>query len=165
MTRSNADQPSAVTLIAMNAARCTLVALKISPRAIGHRRASSMTSGVTSAQGSQDTNTINNGRSQALPAPTACIVRSVWLASNNAAAHQMAAIQTQPTLEVPFPLGIASLTARSSLAARALVEGVSARASIITDRLHQGWGENTGCNEWRFSCNERFQSLQRSSIE
>src|ERR1700722_16867785 len=76
MTRSNADQPSAVTLIAANAARCRLIALKISPRTIGdraasegtpsggHRRASSMTKGVASAQGSQETNTIKNGRSQ-----------------------------------------------------------------------------------------------------
>src|ERR1700682_5877135 len=132
MTRSNADQPSAVTLIAANAARCRLIALKISPRTIGHRRASSMTKGVASAQGSQDTNTIKNGRSQALPTPTACMVRRVWLASNNAAAHQMAAIQVQS------------------------VERASARALIMTDRLHKVCGEETDCNEWRFSCNKRF---------
>ena len=31
--------------------------------------------------------------------------------------------------------------------------------------LHQGFGEVTGCSEWRFSCNQRFQSLQRSPIQ
>src|SRR3984893_3066413 len=113
MTRSNADQPSAVALIAANATRRRLIALKISPRTIGHRRASPMTNGVASAQGSQETNTIKNGRSQALPTPTACMVRRVWLASNNAPAHQMAAIQVQP------------------------VERASARASVMTDTLHQ----------------------------
>src|SRR5258708_27646438 len=109
MTRSNADQPSAVTLIAANAARCGLIALKISPRTIGHRRASSMTNGVASAQGSQETNTIKNGRSQALPTPTACMVKRVWLAFNNAPPHQIAAIQIQ------------------------LVERASPRASVMTD--------------------------------
>jgi len=132
MTRSNADQPSAVTLIAANAARCRLIALKISPRTIGHRRASSMTNGVASAQGSQETNTIKNGRSQALPTPTACMVRRVWLASNNAPAHQMAAIQVQPRLGIPL------LTARSP------VERASARASVMTDTLHHGRGEDPG---------------------
>src|ERR1700722_11812004 len=141
MTRTNADQPSAVTLIAAKAARCRLIALRIWPRTMGHRRDSSMTNGVLSAQGSQETNTIKNGRSQALPTPTACMVRRVSLALNNAPAHQMAAIQVQP------------------------VERASARASVITDTLHQGSGEDTGCNEWRFSCNERFQSLQRSPIQ
>jgi hypothetical protein len=48
------------------------------------------------------------------------MVRRVWLASNNAPAHQMAAIQVQP------------------------VERASARASIITDTLHQGRGEDPG---------------------
>src|ERR1700682_220648 len=141
MTRSNADQPSAVTLITANAARCRLIALKISPRTIAHRRASSMTNGVASAHGSQETNTSKNGRGQALPAPTACMVKRVWLALNNATTHQMAAIQVQP------------------------VERASVRASVITDRLHQGFGEDTGCNEWLFSCNERFQSLPHSPIQ
>src|SRR5450432_2133380 len=117
MTRSNADQPSAVTLIAANATRCRLIALKISPRTIGHRRASSMTNGVASAQGSQETNTIKNGRNQALPTPTKCMVRSIWLASNNAAPHQMAAIQTQP------------------------VKRAFARALVMADTLHQVRGE------------------------
>src|SRR5579862_6836703 len=120
MTRSNADQPSAVALIAANAARCRLIALKISPRTMGHRRASSMTKGVASAQGSQETNTIKNGRSQALPTPTACMVRRVSLALNNAAAHQMAAIQVQP------------------------VERAPARASVMTNTLHQDRGEDPG---------------------
>src|SRR5882724_1524775 len=128
MTRSNADQPSAVILIAANAARCRLIALKIPPRTIGHRRASSMTKGVASAQGSQETNTIKNGRNQALPTPTACMVRRVWLALNNAPAHQMAAIQVQPPLGIPLlaarspPLGVPTLAARSP------VERASARA-------------------------------------
>src|ERR1700678_4735695 len=113
MTWSNSDQPSAAALTAANAARCKLIAFKISPRTIRHRRASSMTNGVASAQGSQEINTIKNGRSQALPIPTKCMVRSVWLASNNAAAHQMAAIQIQP------------------------VKRASARASVMTDTLHQ----------------------------
>ena len=109
--------PSAATLIAANAARCRLIALKISPRTIGHRRASSMTNGVASAQGSQEINTIKNGRSQALPTPTKCMVRSVWLASNNPAAHQMAAIQAQP------------------------VKRAFARALVMTNTLHQVRGE------------------------
>ena len=92
-----------------------------------------MTNGVARAQGSQETNTIKNGRSQALPAPTACMVRRVWLALNNAAAHQMAAIQVQPP-----PLGIPSLAAWS------LVERASARASVMTYTLHQGRGEDPG---------------------
>src|SRR6202790_1701606 len=141
MTRSNADHASAVTLIAANAARCRLIALKISPRTIGHRRASAMTNGVASAQGSQERNTIKNGRSQALPTPTACMVRRVWLPFNNAPAPQMAAIQVQP------------------------VERASARASVMTDTLHQGRGEDTGCSEWRFFCNKRFQSLQLPPIQ
>src|SRR5689334_7979096 len=95
MTRSNADQASAVTLIAANATRCRHSASKISPRMIGCRRASLMTSGVASAQGNQEINTIRNGLSHALPAPTACMVRRLWLALNNAPAHQMAAIQVQ----------------------------------------------------------------------
>src|SRR5580704_12137740 len=118
MTWSNADQPSAAALTAANAARCKLIAFKISPRTIGRRRASSMTNGVASAQGSQEINTITNGRSQALPTPTKCMVRSVWLASNNAAAHQMAAIQIQP------------------------VKRASAR--LMTDTLHQVRGEGPG---------------------
>src|ERR1700679_2576899 len=118
MTWSNADQPSAVALIAPKAARCKLIALKISPRTIGRRRARSITNGVASAQGSHEINTINNGRSQALPTPTMCMVRSVWLASNNAAAHQMAAIQIQP------------------------VERASAR--FMTNTLHQVRGEGPG---------------------
>jgi|SRR5580658_5559589 hypothetical protein len=136
MTSSNADQPSAVTLIAANAARCRLIALKISPRTTGHRRASSTTKGVASAHGSHETNTTKNGRSQALPTPTACMVRRVWLALKNAPAHQMAAIQVQ------------------------LAERASARASVMTDTLHQGRGEDLGCNEWRFCCNERSYSLR-----
>jgi hypothetical protein len=35
----------------------------------------------------------------------------------------------------------------------------------MTDRLHQGCDEVTGCNEWRFSCSKRFQSLRRSPIQ
>jgi hypothetical protein len=65
-------------------------------------------------------NTIKNGRSQALPTPTKCMVRSVWLASNNAAAHQMAAIQIQP------------------------VKRAFGRASVMTDTLHQVRGEDPG---------------------
>src|SRR5882757_8643422 len=126
MTRSNADQPSAVTLIAANAARCRLIALKISPRTIGHRRASSMTNGVASAQGSQETNTIKNGRSQALPTPTACMVRRVWLASNNAPAHQIAAIQVQPPLGIPLLAPAGGSLADRSVAARSPVERASA---------------------------------------
>ncbi len=68
---------------------------------------------------------IKNGRSQDLPTPTACMVSRVWLASKNAPAHQMAAIQVQP------PLGIPSLAARSP------VERASARASVMTGTLHQ----------------------------
>jgi hypothetical protein len=79
-----------------------------------------MTNGVASAQGSQEMNTIKNGRSQALPTPTKCMVRSVWLASNNAAAHQMAAIQIQPA------------------------KRASARASVMSDTLHQVRGEGPG---------------------
>src|SRR5712664_4883795 len=103
-----------------------------------------MTKGVASAQGSQETNTIKNGRSQALPTPTACMVRRVWLALNNAPAHQMAAIQVQRPLGIP-PLGISSLApAGGSLADRSVaarspplgipVERASARASVMTDR-------------------------------
>ena len=120
MTRSKADHASAVTLIAANAAKCRPVALKISPRTIGQRLARSMTSGVASAQGSQETNTIRNGPSHALPTPIACMVRRVWLALNIAAAHQMAAIQVQP------------------------VERVSVRASVMIDTLHQGRGGDPG---------------------
>jgi hypothetical protein len=79
-----------------------------------------MTKGVASAQGSQETNTIKNGRSQALPTPIACMVRRFWLALNNAAAHQMAAIQVQVQP----------------------VERASARASVMIDTLHQGRGED-----------------------
>src|ERR1700722_6774764 len=132
MTRSKADHASAVTLIAANAAKCRPVALKISPRTIGQRLARSMTSGVASAQGSQETNTIRNGPSHALPTPIACMVRRVWLALNIAAAHQMAAIQIQP------PLGVPSLTARLP------VERVSVRASVMIDTLHQGRGGDPG---------------------
>ena len=52
--------------------------------------------------------------------PTACMVRRVWLASNNAPAHQMAAIQVQSG------------------------ERASARALVMTDTLHQGRGEGPG---------------------
>jgi len=83
------------------------------------------------------------------------MVRRVWLASNNAPAHQMAAIQVQP------PLGVPSLTARS-LAARLPVERASC-ASFDHDRhtTTKVVAKIRGCNEWRFCCNER--SLSRSS--
>ena len=48
------------------------------------------------------------------------MVKRVWLALNDAAAHQMAAIQVQP------------------------VERASARASVMIDTLHQGRGEDPG---------------------
>jgi hypothetical protein len=35
----------------------------------------------------------------------------------------------------------------------------------MTDRLHKVCGEETDCNEWRFSCNKRFQSLQLPPIQ
>jgi hypothetical protein len=75
---------------------------------------------------------------------------------NNAAAHQMAAIQVQSPLGILSlapaggslagpsvaarspPLGVPSLTARSP------VERVSARASVMIDTLHQGRGEDPG---------------------
>ena len=96
-----------------------------------------MTIGVASAQGSQEANSIENGRSQALPPPIACMVRSVWLASNSAAAHQMAAIQVQP------------------------VERACAR--IMTDTLHQGPGEDPGAaTNGGFSATSGLKSLQVS---
>jgi hypothetical protein len=131
MTRSNADQPSARTLIAANAARCRVIALTISPRTTGHRRASLMTNGVANAHGNQETKTIKKGRSHALPASNACIVRRVWLALNDAPAHQMTAIQVL------------------------LVEGAAARASVMIKTLHQSAAKKVGCNEWRFCCNKR----------
>src|SRR3981081_1018546 len=114
MPRARAAHARAVTLIAANAARCRLIALKISPRTIGHRRASSVTNGVASAQGSQETNTIKNERSQALPTPTGGVCGGVWLSSTTPPALHMAASQVQP------------------------VERASARASVMTDTLHQG---------------------------
>src|SRR5262249_28850423 len=98
--------------------------------------------GVASAQGSQETKTIKNGRSQALPTPTACMVRRVWLASNNAPAHQMAAIQFQP------------------------VERASARASIMDQHTTPDWWRRTGfATNGCFAAASGLKSLRLSPIQ
>jgi hypothetical protein len=112
-TESIADHAAAAVLMTAKAARCTVVAFRIVPRTIGHHRANAMMYGVASAHGSQDTNSVTNGGSHHLGPPMACMTRIVWLASNSAPAHQMAAIQIQR------------------------FERESGRASVMTFTLHQ----------------------------
>jgi hypothetical protein len=58
-------------------------------------------SGVASAHGSHVTNSVANMNGQGCSFPSACMISTVWLASNKPPMSQMAAIQNQGVAREP----------------------------------------------------------------